>query len=163
MKNTILPLLALGFAAIVSPSLVSAQKVVPDKPIYVGGVGPAVSGSEPISMLPEPALVFIVENYPAAGIIEMEKEFADNSYEVRLTGGTELEFDSKGNIKEVDAADGQFIPAEVVKAVLPASAYTQLQSKNAVTNVESIECKADCVKVECLCGGTETEYSFALN
>lgn len=157
MKHTLFAAFALGIAALATPNLTCGQNVVPDAPIRIGGVGPAISGSEPVEMLPKPALTFIVEYYPAEGIVEMEKEFLDKNYEVTLTDGTELEFDSKGNIIEVDASDCKVIPEDVVKAMLPDNVYSELKGKNQTCRIESIKNTAKGVKVEI----DDRDYFFA--
>ena len=138
MKKTLLTSLLLGIAAIAAPLAVSAQQnVVPDRPINIGGVGPAMS--ENVKMIPINGIRFIVEYYPDDGIVSMEKEFASNTYDVKLTNGTEIEFNSKGNVIEIDAADNSTIPLDVLQAVLPANTYQALQNDGIASNVESIE------------------------
>lgn len=138
----------LGLAAFAAPFVSMAQKVVPDKPIYVGGVGPAVSGSTEVQMIPIDGIRFIVENYPAEGIVSMEKEYASNTYEVTLTNGTDLEFNSKGTLVEIDAADNQDIPEDVVQSVLPAKAYAALKDNGLASYVESIKVVKDGYKID---------------
>lgn len=148
MKKTLLTTLFLGIAALATPIIGSAQKVVPDKPIYLSGVGPAVSGSTPVEMIPIDGIRFIVENYPAEGIVSMEKEYASNKYEVKLTDGTELEFDSKGNLVEIDAADNKDIPESVVQSILPPKAYQALKNNGIAAYVDGIEVVKDGYKID---------------
>src|SRR5690606_39230968 len=54
-----------------------------------------------ISELPQLIRDYIATNYPDNTIIEAERE-DDNSYEVTLNNGTELEFDSDGNFLSVE-------------------------------------------------------------
>ncbi len=138
MKKTFLTSLLLGCAAMSMPFMANAQQVaVPEKPINVGGVGPAVS--EAVKMIPIDGIRFIIENYPAEGIVSMDKEFASNTYEVKLSDGTEIEFNSKGNVIEIDAADNAVLPEEVVQAILPAKTYQALKNDGIASHVESIE------------------------
>ncbi|MCM1491072.1 MAG: PepSY-like domain-containing protein [Muribaculum sp.] len=138
MKKTLLTSLLIGIAAIAASSMANAQqKVVPDKPIRIGSVGPAMS--ESVKMIPINGIRFIVEYYPDDGIVSMEKELASNTYDVKLTNGTEIEFNSKGNVIEIDAADNSTIPLDVLQAVLPANTYQALQNDGIASNVESIE------------------------
>lgn len=138
MKKNFFTALLMGVAAIAAPVMAVSQNVVPDKPIYVGGVGPVVSGSTPVEMIPLNGIRFIVENYPAAGIVSMDKEYASNSYDVKLNNGTELEFNSKGDLIEIEAADNTNIPEDVVKAILPDKAYNLLENDGLTSCVESI-------------------------
>lgn len=59
----------------------------------------------PISFdrLPETAQTFIKQYFPDANIafVKMEKEFLDTSYDVVFINGDKVEFDRKGNWKEV--------------------------------------------------------------
>lgn len=54
----------------------------------------------PTSMIPKKILSYIKTNYPNVSITKINKEERD--YEVDLSNGTELEFNSKGNILEID-------------------------------------------------------------
>lgn len=138
MKKTIFKTLMLGVAAVAAPLMANAQQnVVPDKPINVGGVGPAVS--ESVKMIPIDGIRFIVENYPDEGIVSMDKEFASNTYDVKLTNGTEIEFNSKGNVIEIEAADNMVIPEDVIQAILPVKTFQALKEDGIASHVESIE------------------------
>ena len=162
MKKTLLTSLLLGVAAIATPFVANAQqKIVPDKPIYVNNLGPAVSGSESVTMIPINGIRFIVENYPAEGIVSMEKEFASNTYEVKLTNGTELEFNTKGNLVEIDAADNTDIPESVVQSVLPAKAYSFLQNEGIASNIESIKMEKGGYTIDMNLPG-DIEYFYAI-
>lgn len=57
------------------------------------------------SDLPQAAQKFISNNYSAKEVsyVVMDKEFFSTSYEVKMNNGIEIEFDGKGNWKEVDA------------------------------------------------------------
>lgn len=149
MKKTVLTSICLAMAALSTPLIGNAQNnVVPDKPVYIGGVGPAVSGSASVKMIPIEGIRFIVENYPADGIVSMEKEFASNTYDVKLTDGTEIEFNAKGNVIEIDAADNADIPESVIQAVLPVKAYNKLKNDGIADNIESIEVVKDGYKID---------------
>lgn len=139
MKKTILTSIFAGMLAIIAPAFANAQQqnVVPNQPINVGGVGPAMS--EAVKMIPIEGIRFIVEYYPDEGIVSMDKEFASNSYDVKLTNGTEIEFNSKGNVIEIEAADNTVIPQDVIQAILPAKTFNVLQNDGIAANIESIE------------------------
>lgn len=159
MKHTILASLLIGVAAVSAPAFVNSQNVVPPNPVRVGGVGPAVAGSAKVTMIPEKALTFIVEYYPGAGIVSMEKEYASNSYEIELSDGTELEFDSAGNLTDIDSETA--LADDVVKDILPARAYNQLKGDNLTSNIDSIEVTKNGYNVE-LNVPEDVEYFFSM-
>lgn len=147
MKKTILTSLFIGLATLTAPFIANAQQnVVPNKPIRIGGVGPAMS--ESVKMIPIDGIRFIVENYPDEGIVSMDKEFDTNTYDVKLTNGTEIEFNSKGNVVEIDAEGDNAIPAEVIKAIVPSTTYQAMQKDGIVSNIESIEKNNSGYKIE---------------
>lgn len=151
----------MAFAAAAMPLMGKAQKAVPDEPIYPGAnVGPAVSGSASVKMIPIEGIRFIVENYPKYGIVSMEKEFAPNTYDVKLTDGTEIEFNSKGNVIEIDAAEDQDIPESVIQAILPVKAYNKLKNDGIADNIESIEVVKGGYKIDV--NIPDAEYFYAV-
>lgn len=138
--------MALALAAVVTPAAAGAQNNASTPlPRISTGVGPALSGS--VQTLPQPALKFIVEYYPDAGITEMDKEYLTGNYEVKFENGTEIEFDRKGNVIDIDA-DDTIIPENVVRAVVPAGVFRQLKEKNQSCCVESLEKKQNGYKIE---------------
>ena len=162
MKKTFLTSLLLGAAAIATPFFANAQQnIVPDKPIYVNNIGPAVSGSEPVTMIPINGIRFIVENFPDEGIVSMDKEFASNTYDVKLTNDTELEFNSKGSLVEIDAPDNTDLPESVVQAVLPAKAYAALQNQGIANHIESIKMENGGYTIDMNLPG-DIEYFYAI-
>ena len=54
--------------------------------------------------LPAPAQTFIKQNFPNAKVafVKMEKEFLDASYDVMFVNGDKVEFDKKGNWKDIN-------------------------------------------------------------
>lgn len=73
---------------------------------------------KPISAndLPADALVFIETYYPGHTIIYVEKEAKHSSttFDVLLSDGSEIEFDSQGNWLEVDAPYGNAVAAALI-------------------------------------------------
>ncbi|MDE7108631.1 MAG: PepSY-like domain-containing protein [Muribaculaceae bacterium] len=59
--------------------------------------------------LPGVAKNFIRQYFPDATIRSAQK--GNNEYEVKLSDGTDIDFDKEGNWKDVDAAPGQTIPS----------------------------------------------------
>lgn len=73
-----------------------------------------------MNQLPLPARNFINRHFtkPEVSHIKIDKEMLEaTKYEVLLTDGTEIEFDSKGNWEEVSARKGQVIPASMFRTL----------------------------------------------
>jgi hypothetical protein len=69
--------------------------------------------------LPVTAQTFIKANFPnqATSYIIEDKEITETEYKVRFTGGTEVEFDGKGNWEELDANRGILPNSVLPKAI----------------------------------------------
>lgn len=65
--------------------------------------------------LPKPAQTFIMSNFKglAVSYIIKDKDILNTNYEAMLSGGTKIEFDKKGNWKEIDGND-KVIPNSVL-------------------------------------------------
>ena len=68
-----------------------------------------------IAELPAAAQSFVKANFPnqATSYIIKDKDLTETEYELKFTGGAEVEFDEKGNWKEVDA-NRSTMPATVL-------------------------------------------------
>ena len=81
-----------------------------------------------MNQLPLPARNFINRHFtkPQVAHIKIDKDMMKSTkYEVLLTDGTEMEFDSKGNWEEVSSKKGQ-VPASVI----PGFAANYLKAHN---------------------------------
>lgn len=80
-----------------------------------------------INQLPLAARNFINKHFtsPEVSHIKIDKDGMSRNYEVRLTNGTEIDFDSRGNWTEVDANKGK-VPATIV----PTFATDYLKANN---------------------------------
>lgn len=58
------------------------------------------SSSVPVSIIPAPVAKYIRTNYPDATVSKIEKD--RKQYEVKLSNGVELTFDSKYNLVDID-------------------------------------------------------------
>lgn len=145
MKSTILKAVACGALMIAASAALFAQSPVPR---IEGGVGPAVAGSIEVTSLPQSAIEFVGATFPGAVIVECEREFADNTFEVQLADGTDIEFDNDGNWIEVDAGRVKRLPEAVVKMLLPEKAYAELSRRKMTANVESVKRDRRGYKVE---------------
>jgi hypothetical protein len=72
-----------------------------------------------IAELPATAQTFIKANFPnqATSYIIEDKDITETEYKVRFTGGTEVEFDGKGNWEELDANRGTLPNSVLPKAI----------------------------------------------
>jgi len=72
-----------------------------------------------IAELPATAQTFIKANFPnqATSYIIEDKEITNTEYKVVFTGGTEIEFDGKGNWEELDANKGALPTSVLPKAI----------------------------------------------
>jgi hypothetical protein len=98
-----------------------------------------------ITELPKTAQEFIKANFPnqATSYIIEDKHINETEYEVRFTGGTEVEFDGSGNWKEIDA-NHSVMP----KSVLPKAIATYTDKNYKGQDIEKAERKNWGYKVE---------------
>ncbi len=79
----------------------------------------ACAGERHISAdkLPQAAQTFIKQYFPADKVVlaSEDRELFGTSYDVMLSGGTKLEFDGKGEWKDVECMGSQ-VPAKLVPA-----------------------------------------------
>lgn len=108
---------------------------------FGSGPGIAMAGSTDISKLPDKAKSFIDKHFKDVAVRTCERYYAKDKYEVELVNGVDLEFNSKGEITEIDAPGNTVLAQTVVKDMLPRKAYDRLVSDGMVDNVESIEFK----------------------
>ena len=105
--------------------------------------------------LPKAAQLFLAKHFAgrAVSFAKEDRDFSGTTYDVRLADGTEVEFTSAGEWKEVDgkhtALPLTFIPTQIVKAV---------QSKYAGDPIVHIEYKGRGYQVE-LASGLDLLFS----
>ncbi|MBD5353813.1 MAG: hypothetical protein HDR85_02750 [Bacteroides sp.] len=120
--------------------LFGAADAVAQSPISTGTApGIVLSGSANYSQLPKKAQAFIEKHFKGVGLRACEKYFAKGKYEVELNNGIDLEFNTKGELTEIDAPDNTLLPVAVVKEVMPRKAYERLEKDGLTGAVESIE------------------------
>ena len=91
-----------------------------------------------MNQLPLPARNFINRHFtkPQVAHIKIDKDLLESAkYEVLLTDGTEIDFDSEGNWEEVSASKGHAVPASVV----PSFAVSYLKEHNFTEPVTKVE------------------------
>lgn len=108
---------------------------------YYGGPGIAMSGSATTAQLPEKAQKFIDKHFKGQSIQKCEQYYAKGKFEVELANGVDLEFNTQGDLIEIDAPGKTVLPLNVVKEVLPKKALTRLEQDGYANTVESIEFK----------------------
>lgn len=148
MKRINLFLSAAALFAAMSVPAVRAQ--VPSHPLFEGfqSVGPVVSGSVDVSSLPDKAREFIRKHFRELEVVKCSEDYADRSYEVALSDGTDIEFDSKGEWTEVDAGDSRLLSKDMVRHLLPDRAYRELEHRSVIHKVETVKRGQKGYKVE---------------
>lgn len=111
-------------------------------------MGQVVAGSVDTTALPETAKKFIGKHFGGIAIVECEKGFLSGKFDVELADDTDLEFDSKGQLLEIDAGNGAMLSAAVLKDILPAKAYVELEKRGELNLVESVKRVSRGFKVE---------------
>lgn len=136
-----LPALLAAAALAMAPVALQAQKsIVPPAPIQLnGGPGPVIAGSFNPNKLPHKALKFLRNNYGSQHCVASEQNFGRDRYEITLSNGTEIAFDVKGTVREIEAADGQALPASVVRSLLPRKTVEHLATNGFMEQVEEIK------------------------
>lgn len=88
------------------------------------------------SELPQPAQMFVKKYFGAqkVAMTKVDKDFLDASYDVVFTNGQKVEFDKKGNWKEVQCRN-QAVPS----AIIPPQILKYVESTYPQVNVVRIE------------------------
>lgn len=107
------------------------------------------------TILPQAARDVIYNNFKAEiSVIKIDKDFGHISeYEVVLTDGSEIQFDSKGNWKDVEAARDKSVPDAFLPSAI--TEYVSIHQKGA--KVVGIERKRYGYEVE-LSNGIEMKF-----
>lgn len=143
-------LVLLAVAVIVSAGVAFAQNVT----------DPVVAGSVNVSALPDAAKSFINKHYKGVAVIECEKGFLSGKYDVELADDTDIDFDSKGNVIDIDAGGNNVLSLAVLKDILPSKAISELEKRGQINIVESVKRTGRGYKVE-LRKADPDEVSFA--
>lgn len=89
--------------------------------------------------LPVEAKAFIKQHFSNTTIAKYEKKFWSNSYEIELSDGTDIDFDSKGKCTGVEAPGRTVLAQSLVTSMLPNAAVKTLADKNLMDSIEEIE------------------------
>ncbi len=100
--------------------------------------GACADNERPISVnqLPQPAQQFIRQHFSdrKIALVKMETDFMKKSYDVLFADGSQIEFDSQGNWKEVDCK-----LTEIPAAILPTPISTYITSNYPGVSAVKIE------------------------
>ena len=128
-----------------------------------GNPGIVVAGSQSYESIPSKARDFIDRHFKDVGVSKCERYFAKGKYEVELSNGVDIEFNTNGEVTEIDAPDNSFLAPSVVKELLHHSAYSHLEKDGLEAKVEAIEFKkGKAVEVEVSIPDPDT-FIFDLN
>ncbi len=83
--------------------------------------GYAANNALPINSLPVNVIAFVQQNFPDKQITSIEKEMTDNTIEVSLNDGTQIDFDDNGNwnaiYSQIDAVPSDVVPSTIMKII----------------------------------------------
>ncbi|MCH5247162.1 MAG: PepSY-like domain-containing protein [Muribaculaceae bacterium] len=127
------------------------------------GVGPVIGGSYDYNKLPENAKKFIRENLKDLQVASVERDLTPLKYEVKFVDGTEIEFNSKGEVIDFEAPDGSSIECHIVEKLLPSKAYRHLKDKKLEKKVEKIDRENSKIEIEIIKGNSLKELVFNLD
>ncbi|WP_081968481.1 PepSY-like domain-containing protein [Porphyromonas cangingivalis] len=107
------------------------------------------------SKLPAAAQSFIETNFPGAQfvLVTVDKDFAETTYDVVLNNGVKLEFDAKGEWKEVEAR-----PSEVPANIIPNQIRTYVTEHYPETKIVKINRDPNDYEVD-LSNGVELKFN----
>ncbi|MCM1108082.1 MAG: PepSY-like domain-containing protein [Clostridium sp.] len=110
-----------------------------------------------MSKLPAAAKTSVSKNFPTQKIsyIKIDKSLLGDTYEVVLSNGTEVEFNNKGEWKEVDCKQGVFVP----NGYIPGTIRKYLKKEFPGVNVKKIEKKTRRYEVE-LSNGLDADFDL---
>lgn len=123
-------------ATLLCTSMLSAQQTIG---LPQSDPGIAVAGSVESAQLPKPAKDFIKKHFPGVAIRDSERNFLSGEYDVDLVDGTDLEFNSKGEIIEIEAGKRHVLSQRLLKEILPGKAYKELERRGNLNNVETVK------------------------
>lgn len=127
---------------------------------FISAPGIVVAASQNAGNLPDKAKKFIDKHFKDVTIVKCEQYFAKGKYEVELANGVDIEFNTKGDVVEIDAPDNAYLAPSLAKELLHDSAFARLEKDGRIDRIESIEFKKGrAVEVEVDMPGPDT-YVF---
>lgn len=137
----------------------SASASDPVTPYRFVTPGPVIAGSIDASQLPADAVKYLDKYFSGVKAMEIDREYLAGKYDVQMADGTEIEFDSKGRVVEIDAPDGYVLDTVILKTILPESAMKVLENNGQTRMVEKVERKRTVYEVD-LADRDETTLTF---
>lgn len=113
--------------------------------------------------LPSDAKAFLRAYYGHNYLKDCEFNDDNGNYEVTMSDGTEVEFNSRGEVVEIEAADRQALSAAVIENILPADAYAKLQEMGYASKIEKIETSRKGYDIDLVKGTAVSELYFGRN
>lgn len=112
--------------------------------------------SHDVNVLPVAAQTILKNNFKAqVNHIKIEKEWGKiREYEVILTDGSEISFDSKGNWKDIEVRKNASVPS----ALVPKAISTYVKQNQKKVNITGIEKNRNGYEVE-LSNGVEMKFN----
>lgn len=116
------------------------SSIVPPRPINIqGGPGIAVSMTSSQAELPEAAQRFLQTIYSRDVVGPVTFNAVKDRYKVIVGNGTQIVFDKKGKVDDIQAPQGESLYARAVSAILPEKAYKHLESAGLLEYVTGIK------------------------
>lgn len=131
----------------------------PSVPFRFVTPGPVISGSVDVTQLPADAVKYLDKYFSGVKAMEIDREYLAGKYDVQMADGTEIEFDSKGKVVEIDARDGYALGISLLQSILPADAVKFLEKNGHSGMVEKVERKRSTYEVD-LADRDDTQLSF---
>lgn len=121
-------------------------------------LGVSVSIAQSKADLPTEVTNYVDKHFSGQNIdkIDIDKNDKDEMYEVKLSDGTELDFDSNGEVVEIDAKNGFYADA------LPVAIAQKVKDKYGKSKIVDFEKEDDGYEIE-FEDGTEAEFDTAGN
>lgn len=131
----------LGVAVLAGASFVAAAQgdaAAAQAPPGFTGIGPVIAGSASYDQIPKKARKFLEKNCDGHAIVRCDHQYADNRFEIGLADGIGMEFDSKGNLLDIEAPDGYSLSPTLLHAVVPGKLYNLLVNNGFSESVEGV-------------------------
>lgn len=91
-----------------------------------GGPGLAISGTVDKNQLPDSARVFLNQNYAGDSIVDCTRNFVKGTSDVKLSDGTELRFNSTGQVTYIKSGHDKSLTPQVLVDILPEATVEHL-------------------------------------
>lgn len=124
-------------------------------------VGPVVSISETMQSLPGEIKTFLSTYFPQAQATAIEMKTMAGYYDIKLDNGYDLEFQTSGAWKEIEAPGKTSINPGIVEALLPDIIYQDLKKNRVEDKVREME--FDAVKGYKIDTGKKKDFYYDIN